>query len=395
MSAVAAAEAELAEAEARKDVSRAAEIRYGSLKYLQIARADLEQQLAASGGGTDEVLPEHIAEVVAERASIPVQRMLESERERLMKLEERLASGVFGQDEAISVIAEAVRAMRVDLQLERKPTSFLCIGPTGVGKTELARGLARALFDDEQALIYRIDMGEYKDQSAVAGLIGSRPGLVGSDQGGFLTERVRRMPYSVVLFDEIEKAHPSVFDLLLGVLDEGRLTDAKGRFCDFTNAIILFTSNLGVAEALAGSDDPARQQELILEYVRASLRPEFINRLSHQILFNSLGLAELRRIVESRLNALSTRMVQERGIHLEYAPDSVDLLTAASHDPAYGARPVGRTVQRMVLSPLASFLLSGGAVEGDTLSAWSASATNSSFTVAPKAVDSLQVGAAV
>ena len=171
----------------------------------------------------------------------------------------------------------------------------------------------------------------------------------------------------MVLFDEIEKAHPSVFDLLLGVLVEGRLTDAKGRFCDFSNAIILFTSNLGVAEAMSATEDPAKQRELILEFVKASLRPEFLNRLSHQILFNSLGLGELRRIIETRLRSLGDRLLGERGIKLEYQPDSIDLLTTAAHDPAYGARPAARTLQRMVLSPLASFILSGGAVSGDTV----------------------------
>ena len=277
----------LSEAEGSGDIARAAELRYGKLKFLLEAKTDLEKQLAECDPSSGELQPEHIAEVIAERSGIPVQRMLEGERERLVNLEQRLGESVFGQDDAVNALAEAVRVMRADLQTERKPPSFLFVGPTGVGKTELAKALARSLFDDESALV-RIDMGEYKDSSATAGLIGSRHGLVGSDQGGFLTEQVRRTPYSVVLFDEIEKAHPSVMDLLLGVLDEGRLTDAQGRFCDFTNAMILFTSNLGVQEAVAITDDPEKRREVILEVVKSALRPEFLNRLSYQIIFNEL-----------------------------------------------------------------------------------------------------------
>jgi len=242
----------LAAAEGAGDVTKAAEIRYGALKHLESQRIDLDAQVAASRENamvSDKVLPEHIAEVIAERSGVPASRMLESERERFLRLEERLGERVYGQPEAIHAVAEAARRMRTDLQLKRSPASFLFVGPTGVGKTELAKALAEALFDDEHALI-RIDMGEYKDKSSAAGLIGSRPGLIGSDEGGFLTEQVRRSPYSIVLFDEVEKGHPEILDLLLSVLDEGRLTDAKGRFCDFTNTIVLFTSNLGVRESV-------------------------------------------------------------------------------------------------------------------------------------------------
>lgn len=256
--------------------------------------------------------------------------------------------------------------MRADVQSERKPNSFLFVGPTGVGKTELAKTLAEALFDDDDALI-RVDMGEYKDKSSVSSLIGSRPGLVGSDEGGFLTERVRRSPYSVVLFDEVEKAHPEVLDLLLGVLDEGRLTDAKGRFCDFSNTIVLFTSNLGVREAMDRTEDPEMQKEIIMEVVKASLRPEFFNRLSQMVTFNSLTEVELERIVNTHLDKLRRKLADDRQIALSVTPEAVRYLAKLSYDPAYGARPVGRTMQQVVLSPVATAILSGDVAAGQTL----------------------------
>src|SRR5215831_17161632 len=248
-------------AEARGEITRAAEIRYGRLKYLEQQLADLEREVAEIGrdGGLvpQEVGKEEIAEVVARRARIPVARLFESERERMMKLEDRIGGRVFGQPQAIDLVASAARQMRADLRRTRRPASFLFVGPTGVGKTEMTKALAEALFDDEDSLI-RVDMAEYKDSSSVAGLIGSRPGLVGSDEGGFLTERVRRQPYSVVLFDEVEKGASEVHDLLLGVLGEGRLTDAKGRFCDFSSAMVVCTSNLGVREANEFTGDPQK-----------------------------------------------------------------------------------------------------------------------------------------
>ncbi|MGH9434406.1 MAG: ATP-dependent Clp protease ATP-binding subunit [Terriglobia bacterium] len=362
--------ATLAAAEGKGDVAKAAEIRYGSLKYLEQQREDLEKQLAgiAAGGGMapEEVRAEHIAEVVAERVGIPIQRMLESERERLLKLEERIGARVYGQDEAIHAVSEAARRMRADLQVGRKPNSFLFVGPTGVGKTELAKALAEALFDDDTALI-RVDMGEYKDKSSIAGLIGSRAGLVGSDEGGFLTEAVRRSPYSIVLFDEVEKAHPEVLDLLLGVLDEGRLTDAKGRFCDFSNTVVLFTSNLGVREAMESTEDLEKRKEIILEVVKASLRPELYNRISQVIAFNSLTEAELERIVLTQLNQLRKKLADEREIGLDVTPEALQYLAKQSYDPAYGARPVGRTMQQAVLSPVATALLAGDVVPKQTL----------------------------
>ena len=356
---------QLKAAEARGDVAKAAEIRYGSLKYLEQQREDQEKKLAAFTADTkmvpEEVLAEHVAEVVAERAGVPIQRMLESEKERLLKLEERIGARVFGQDDAVHAVSEAARRMRADLQVGRKPNSFLFVGPTGVGKTELAKALAEALFDDEHALI-RIDMGEYKDQSSAAGLIGSRPGLVGSDEGGFLTEQVRRSPYSIVLFDEVEKGHPEILDLLLGVLDEGRLTDAKGRFCDFSNTMVLFTSNLGVREAMETTEDLEKRKEIIMEVVKASLRPELYNRISQVVAFNSLTQVQLEGIVNTQIAQLRKKLEEERMIGLEVTPEALAYLAKESYDPAYGARPVGRTMQQLVLAPLATAILAGDVV---------------------------------
>ncbi|QEE28353.1 AAA family ATPase [Terriglobus albidus] len=353
----------LASAEGVGDVTRAAEIRYGTLKHLEEQRDDLEQKLQLSRESAsentliaDKVLPEHIAEVVAERSGVPASRMLESERERLVHLEDRLAERVYGQSEAIHAVSEAARRMRTDLQLKRSPASFLFVGPTGVGKTELAKALAESLFDDESALI-RIDMGEYKDASSAAGLIGSRPGLVGSDEGGFLTEQVRRAPYSIVLFDEVEKGHPAILDLLLGVLDEGRLTDAKGRFCDFTNTVVLFTSNLGVRESMVAGEDNQLREKIILETVKANLRPELYNRIGQVIPFHPLGMEELRRIVETHLRKLDKKLQDDRELHLEATDSAIEFLAGLSYDPEYGARPAGRVMQREVLSPLAGILL--------------------------------------
>ena len=373
----------LAAAESQGNVAKAAEIRYGTLKYLEQQREDLEKQAAASSGQSlvpDEVRPEHIAEAIGERVGIPIQRMLESERDRLLKMEERIGERVFGQDDAVVAVAEAARRMRADLQPGRKPNSFLFVGPTGVGKTELAKALAEALFDDEAALI-RIDMGEYKDKSSIAGLIGSRPGLVGSDEGGFLTEQVRRSPYSVVLFDEVEKGHPEILDLLLGVLDEGRLTDAKGRFCDFSNTLVLFTSNLGVREAIETTEDLEKRKEIILEVVKASLRPELYNRISQVIAFNSLTETELERIVNVQLDSLRRKLAEDREIRLEVTPEALAYLAKQSYDPAYGARPVGRTIQQLVLSPVATAVLAGEVAGGQTLQIGYQEEEGLSFTV--------------
>jgi ATP-dependent Clp protease ATP-binding subunit ClpB len=378
----------LAAAQASGAMARAAEIRYGSLQYLEAECKDLERQLEVNvcrdPSVSDEVRAEHVAEVIADRVGIPIHRMLESERERLMKLEERLSERVFGQPEAVLAVSEAVRRMRADLETQRKPNSFLFAGPTGTGKTELAKALADALFDDETALI-RIDMGEYKEKGSVSGLIGARPGLIGSDEGGYLTERVRRSPYSIVLFDEVEKAHPEVLDLLLSVLDEGRLTDAKGRFCDFSNSIILFTSNLGAREAMAASEDPEERRAIILEMVRATLRPELYNRISQVVPFDPLTPIELERIVGHSFECLRRKLAEEREIEMQVHEGAVKHLAAISYDPEYGARPVGRTMQQVVLSPLATALIAGEIERGQKLHIHYAEETGFTFDISQDA----------
>ena len=357
-------------AETRGEIAKAAEIRYGSLKYLEQQLEDLQREAAAieKDGSLvpQEVRVEDIAAVVARRARIPVARLFESERERMLKLEERIGQRVYGQSHAVDLTAQAARQMRTNLRRTKRPASFLFVGPTGVGKTEMAKALAEALFDDDDALI-RVDMAEYKDESSISGLIGSRPGLVGSEEGGFLTERVRRQPYSIVLFDEVEKAHPQVLDLLLGVLGEGRLTDAKGRFCDFSNAIVIFTSNLGVREANELTDDPQKKAEIIIEVVKANLRPELYNRFDEVICFNSLDRQILEQIVSRNLGELHLRLNEEHGIGLEADPQAVSFLADEAYDPAYGARPVERTLQRLLLSPLAKMLIAEEVKSGEKI----------------------------
>jgi ATP-dependent Clp protease ATP-binding subunit ClpB len=357
-------------AETQGDIGKAAEIRYGSLKYLEQQLTDLQADVVAiEREGSlvrQEVGEEDIAELVAYRARIPTARLLESERERLLKLEERLARRVFGQLQAVQAVAPASRQMRTDLRRTKRPASFLFVGLTGVGKTAMAKALAEALFDDEAALI-RVDMAEYQEPYAISGLIGSRPGLVGSEEGGFLTERVRRQPYAVVLFDEVEKAHPELLDLLLGILGEGRLTDAKGRFCDFSKTLVILTSNLGVREANELADEPAEQCKVILRVVKNSLRPELFNRLDQVVCFNSLGLDILEQSIARDLSELRQQLIEDHGIELDVEPAAIAFLAQKSYDPHYGARPVERTLQQLVLSPVARMLIAAEVARGQTL----------------------------
>jgi ATP-dependent Clp protease ATP-binding subunit ClpB len=351
---------ELAQAEAAKDMARAAEIRFGSLRLLEEQLAQLEKtskEIEAGGSLVpQEVRKEHIAEVVAIRARIPISRLLESERERFLHMEERLELRVFGQSHAVKIVAEAAREMRAGLHHLRKPLSFLFVGPTGVGKTELSKALADALFDDENSLI-RVDMGEYKEEYSTASLIGSRPGLVGSEKGGFLTERVRRSPYSVVLFDEVEKAHPAVLDLLLAAIGEGRLTDAQGRFCDFSNSIVLFTSNLGIKEANAATEDIEEREKIIMQVVKRSFRPEFFNRLNGTVCFHSLDQKTLERVVAQQADQVRRKLTEEHGCDMTIDADAITFLAQDAYDPAYGARPVERTLQRKIISPLSRMVI--------------------------------------
>jgi ATP-dependent Clp protease ATP-binding subunit ClpB len=377
-------------AESQGDVAKAAEIRYGSLKYLEQQLADLQKEVAEIEKQgffiRQEVRKEDIAEVVARRARIPAARLLESEKERMLKLEERVGERVFGQAEAVAAVSKAARMLRTGLRHSKRPASFLLVGPTGVGKTELSKALAEALFDDENGLI-RIDMAEYRDEHSVHGLIGAGRGLVGSEQGGFLTEKVRRQPYSVVLFDEIEKAHPAILDLLLGALGEGRLTDAMGRFCDFSSAIVCFTSNLGVREVNAmehdvdrlkdfqekydlpvtGEMDDGTRNRIILEVVKANLRPELFNRLDQVVSFNPLNQEVLERIIIHQLDRLGKGLREEHGADIEIDASAVTFLAKQAYDPAYGARPVERTLQRLVLAPLSLMIIGDEVKPGQTI----------------------------
>jgi len=292
-------------------------------------------------------------------------KMMEGEQEKLLHMEENLRRRVVGQDEALVLVANAVRRARAGLQDPNRPIgSFIFLGPTGVGKTETARALAEFLFDDEQAMT-RIDMGEFQERHSVARLIGAPPGYVGYEEGGYLTEAVRRRPYSVVLFDEIEKAHADVFNVLLQILDDGRLTDGQGRTVDFRNTVVIMTSNLG-SQFFREEKDPARVRGLILDLLKQTLRPEFLNRIDETVIFQPLGREEIGSIVEIQARHLVKRLGDKR-ITLELTAAAKALLAQEGYDPVYGARPLKRTIQRMIQDPLALELLSGTYGEGDTV----------------------------
>jgi ATP-dependent Clp protease ATP-binding subunit ClpB len=362
------ARTELANAQRRGEYQKAGELAYGRIP-------ELEKKLRAtegkdSGGAVLEeaVTANHVAQVVSRWTGIPVDRMLEGEREKLLKMEEQIGKRVVGQAEAVRSVSTAVRRARAGLQDPNRPIgSFMFLGPTGVGKTELTKALAEFLFDDEQALI-RIDMSEYMEKHSVARLIGAPPGYVGYDEGGALTEAVRRRPYQVVLFDEIEKAHPDVFNVLLQVLDDGRLTDGQGRTVDFRNTLIVMTSNLGAEYLVAqpeGQDTEAVRDQVMAE-VRARFRPEFLNRVDEIILFHRLKREHMGRIVDIQMVRLA-RLLEDRKIVIELDAKARDWLADKGYDPAYGARPLKRVIQKSVQDPLAELILSGKVKDGDTV----------------------------
>ncbi|HOI17575.1 MAG TPA: AAA family ATPase, partial [Geobacteraceae bacterium] len=308
-----------------------------------------------------------VAEVVAKWTGIPVSRLQESESAKLVSMEDRLKSRVVGQDDALILVSNAVRRARSGLSDPNRPIgSFIFLGPTGVGKTETARALAEFLFDDDQAIV-RIDMSEYQEKHTVARLIGAPPGYVGYEEGGQLTEAVRRRPYSIVLFDEIEKAHPEVFNVLLQVLDDGRLTDGQGRTVDFRNTVIIMTSNLGSQWIQQyGATDYSRMRSMVMETLKESFKPEFLNRVDEIVIYHALPLDQIKRIVAIQVKALQARLA-ERRITLEITDKAREFIAQEGYDPAYGARPLKRTLQRRVQDPLALMLLEGKFIEGDTV----------------------------
>jgi ATP-dependent Clp protease ATP-binding subunit ClpB len=358
---------ELEQTQRRGDWARAGELTYGLIPQLerQLAAAEAEEGRHMV---EEAVTPEHIAQVVSRWTGIPVDRMLEGERAKLLKMEDSLRRRVVGQDEAVVAVANAIRRARAGLQDPNRPLgSFLFLGPTGVGKTELTRALAAFLFDSEQAMI-RIDMSEYMERHAVARLIGAPPGYVGYEEGGSLTEAVRRRPYQVILFDEVEKAHPDVFNVLLQVLDDGRLTDGQGRTVDFRNTLIVLTSNLGAEylAALPDGADVAEARGAVMEQVRQAFRPEFLNRLDEILLFRRLSREDMTGIVAIQLRHLE-RLLAERKITLELDEEARRWLAEAGYDPVYGARPLKRVIQRELQNPLALELLEGRIQDGDTV----------------------------
>jgi ATP-dependent Clp protease ATP-binding subunit ClpB len=355
------------------ELAKVAEIRYGRMAAAEKELKQAEAQFGKmqEGGGKnapmlkEEVDEEDIAKLVSKWTGIPTGRLLEGEVQKLVRMEERLRQRVVGQDDALAHVSNAVRRSRAGLSDTKRPIgSFIFMGPTGVGKTELARALAEFLFDDEKLMI-RIDMSEYMEKHSVSRLIGAPPGYVGYEEGGQLTEQVRRHPYSVILFDEIEKAHPDVFNVLLQILEDGRLTDGKGRTVDFRNTVVVMTSNVGSAAIyeLAGNDPDAARKEA-MEALRAAFRPEFINRIDEIVIFNPLGKEQLGKIVRMLLKSVEKRL-EERQVTLELTPAAQQLILREGYDPAYGARPLRRTIQRMIQDPLALQILEGKVLPGD------------------------------
>ncbi len=362
---------ELEAARRAGDLGKMAELQYGRLPELE---KRLAQAVAAENQDTqlvrNKVTEEEIAEVVSKWTGIPVSKMLEGEKEKLLRMESELDKRVVGQDDAVRIVSDAIRRSRAGLSDPRRPNgSFLFLGPTGVGKTELCKALADFLFDTEEAMI-RIDMSEFMEKHSVARLIGAPPGYVGYEEGGYLTEAVRRRPYAVILLDEVEKAHPDVFNVLLQVLDDGRLTDGQGRTVDFRNTVIIMTSNLGsqVIQEFAGEKNYSRMRAAVMEIVQQSFRPEFINRIDDIVVFHPLGTEQIRKIVDIQLLYLRKRL-QERNLEIVLEDSARDLLAEAGFDPVYGARPLKRAIQQQIENPLAQHILRGDFTPGDTIRA--------------------------
>jgi len=352
------------------DLNKAAELQYGKIPEIEKQLAAEQDRLATlQKDGVflkEEVDEEDVAEVVAKWTGVPVSKMLEGEMQKLVAMEENLSKRVIGQAEELEAVANAVRRARAGLQDPNRPVgSFIFLGPTGVGKTETARALAEFLFDDERAMV-RLDMSEYMEKHAVARMIGAPPGYVGYEEGGQLTEAVRRRPYSVVLFDEIEKAHPDVFNVLLQILDDGRLTDSKGRVVDFKNTVLIMTSNLGAREIQAVKDDDTQVREAVIQVLRDTFKPEFLNRIDDIVVFKQLSREQISKIIDVQLEKLRS-MLAERGVNIELDQSARDLLVQEGYDPVYGARPLKRAIQTLVQNPLAVKLLKGEILSGQTV----------------------------
>ncbi len=362
-----AARTELELAQRRGDLARAGELAYGVIPDLERRLTDAEAHEAQPGSDMVEevVTPNHIAQVVSRWTGVPVDKMLEGERDKLLRMEDELAKRVVGQGEAVAAVSRAVRRARAGLQDPNRPIgSFMFLGPTGVGKTELTKALAQFLFDDETAMV-RLDMSEFMEKHSVARLIGAPPGYVGYDEGGVLTESVRRRPYQVVLFDEIEKAHPDVFNVLLQVLDDGRLTDGQGRTVDFRNTLIIMTSNLGsqFITGLAEGESEAMVEGKVMDAVKAAFRPEFLNRVDEILFFHRLERGQMGAIVDIQLQRLQ-KLLDTREITLDVTQAAREWLADQGYNPAYGARPLKRVIQRAVQDALAEKMLAGDVVDG-------------------------------
>jgi len=361
------------QAEREGDLAKVAELRYGKATELENRLKEANEEFLTLQENSkmlkEEVDDEDIAEVISRWTGIPVSKMLEGEKEKLVSMEDHLGLRVIGQEEAISAVSNAVRRARSGLQDPNRPIgSFIFMGPTGVGKTELAKALAEFIFNSEQSIV-RIDMSEYMEKHAVSRLIGAPPGYVGYEEGGYLTEAVRRRPYSVVLFDEIEKAHPEVFNVLLQILDDGRMTDGHGRTVDFKNTIIIMTSNVG--SRWIQELGPSRREEMedkITEALRASFKPEFLNRIDETIIFHNLTREQIGEIVKIQIEHLSKRLAQ-RNIDLVLADGALSLIVENGYDPIYGARPLKRIIQKYIENPLSMEILKGNIMDGDRISA--------------------------